>query len=190
MFPRLALLVAALAAPDAEGGPRRLKVVPSKALPAIEAVSVYPAGTVKPGKDRPKPVLTITTFADAVELPVGGPFDVYAKPKGGVEVLAAAKLAGRAGRTHELKLGDALGVVEVFQGDGPKADKVVVTAPDDPGPDEKGHAAVQVGADYRVELAVPEGFYAVWVVPANGARAQRVADRIRVLPGRVARVGE
>ena len=71
-----------------------------------------------------------------------------------------------------------------------KADRVVVTATDDPGPDEKGHTPVQVGGDYRVEMPVPEGFYAVWVVPANGARARRVADRVRVLPGRTTRVGE
>jgi hypothetical protein len=186
-LPTVGVLLAVASAADAD---RRLKVVPSKALPAIESVMVYPAGAVKPGKDRPKPLLTITKFGEAATLPGAGPFDVYAKPKGGVEVPVAEKLTVKAGAVHELKLGDVLGTVEVFQGDLPKADKVVVTAPDDPGPDEKGHVAVQVGSDYRVEMSVPEGFYAVWVVPANGARAQRVAERIRVLPGKAVRVGE
>src|SRR5438477_256921 len=47
----------------------------------------------------------------------------------------------------------------------------------------------QVGSDYRVEMPAPEGFYAVWLVPANGARAQRIEDRIRVLPGKIVRIG-
>ncbi|MDB5313769.1 MAG: hypothetical protein JWO38_7971 [Gemmataceae bacterium] len=184
-----AVLVGVVSATAADGD-RQLKVVSSKALPAIESVVIYPAGAVKPGKDRPKPILTVTKFGEPVTLPGDGPVDVYAKPKGGVEVLAAGKLAVKAGPAHELKLGDVLGVVEVLQtDDSPRAEKIVVTAADDPGPDEKGHVAVQVGSDYRTEMAVPEGFYAVWVVPASGARAQRVADRIRVLPGRTTRVG-
>lgn len=195
MTRRLALAVLMIAAPltaaRAADADRRLTVVTSKALPAIESVTVYAAGDVKPGKVPPKPLLTITRFGGAHTLPGGGPFDVYAKPKGGVAVRVAEKLTVKAGAGHDLNLGDLLGVVEVFQADdSPRADRVVVTAPDDPGPDEKGHVAVQVGSDYREELPVPEGFYAVWVVPANGARAQRVADRIRVLPGKSVRVGE
>jgi hypothetical protein len=194
MFSRFALATAVavtLVAPSpATDGDRSLKVVPSKALPMIDAVTVYPAGAVKPGQPRPKPVLTVTKFADPVALPGGAAFDVYARPKGGVEVLVAGKLTVEPGRPHELKLGDRLGTVEVIpDDDSPRAGKVVVTATDDPGPDEKGHIPVQVGSDYRVEMPVPEGFYAVWVVPANGARARRVADRVRVLPGRTVRVG-
>ena len=182
-----ALLASASFAEDA----RRLTVSTSKALPPIESVMVYPAGSVQPGKARPKPVQTITKLSEPATLPGAGPFDVYAKPKGGIEALVAGKLEVKPGQTHTLKLADALGVVEVFQADGfPKVEKIVVSAPDDPGPDEKGHTPVQVGTDYRVEMLVPEGFYAVWLVPANGARAMRVADRIRVLPGKLIRVGE
>jgi hypothetical protein len=189
---RIAVVVAlaVLAPAGAADGDRRLTVVPSKALPAVEAVTVYPAGAVKAGKERPKPALTVTKFGEPAALPGEGPFDVYAKPKDGIPVLVAAKLSVKAGQAHELKLGDLLGTVEVFQtDDSPRAEKIVVTAPDDAGPDEKGHVAVQVGSGYRVEMPVPEGFYAVWVVPANGARARRVADRVRVLTGRTVRVG-
>lgn len=70
------------------------------------------------------------------------------------------------------------------------ADKLVLTATDDPGPGEKGHVPVQVGADYRVGMAVPEGVYAVWVVPANGARPRKAEDRARVHAGRTTRVGD
>jgi hypothetical protein len=168
-------------------GERKLTVATSKALPPMEAVTVYPAGT-KPGKDRP--ALTVTKFGEPAVLPGAGPFDVWVKPKDGLAVRVAEKLAVKTGAAHELKLGELLGVVEVFGDNLPRADKVILTAPDDPGPGEKGHAPVQVASAYRVATAVPEGFYAVWVVPANGARAQKVEDKVRVLAGRTTRVGD
>src|SRR5205823_4911103 len=120
-----------------------------------------------------KPVATITKFGEGTALTAEGPFDVYARPKGGREVRVAAKLEVKPNVTRELKLGDLLGSVTAFGDNLPRAEKVVLTAPDDPGPGEKGHAAVQEAAEYRVEMVVPAGLYAVWVVPANGARAQK-----------------
>ena len=174
---------------------RTLKVVPSKSLPAIESILVYASESIKPGKDRPKPVFVWKfdkgVTSDATTTLGEGPFHITVKPKDGIEVLVAAKLNIKPSQTHELKLGDLLGVVEVFQKEGfPKVDRIVLTAPDDSGPDEKGHVAVQVGSDYRVEMPVTEGFYAVWLVPANGARAQRIEERLRVLPGKNVRVGD
>lgn len=194
MSPRTAFVLAVtgllLATLNAADGDRRLRVVPSKALPTIEAVIAYKSGDGKASKGAPKPLLTLTKFDKPTALPGDGPFDVYARPKEGVAVPLAKKLSVRPGQTHELKLGDLLGTVEVVQNDNsPRAEKIVITTTDDPGPDEKGHSVVQVGSNYRVEMPVPDGFYAVWVVPANGARAQRVADRVRVLAGRNVRVG-
>lgn len=168
---------------------RTLTLVRSPAVPTIEAVLVYPAGAVRPGKPRPKPVLTAAKLGAPLTLPGNGPYDVYVRPKGGIEVRVAGKLAFKPGQAREVKLGDVLGVVEVFQGDMPPVGRLVLTDPLDPGPDEKGHVPLQSAADYRTEMAVPEGFYAVWLVPANGARARRIEDRIRVLPGRHVRIG-
>ena len=193
MFARVALLIlfglaSGAAAADDD---RTLTVSTSRALPKIDAVSVYRAGEVKPGKERPKPVLTATKLGEPLALPGDGPFDVYVRPRGQIEVLAAANLTVKAGKPHELKLAELLGTIQVFQNDdSPRLGKIVLTAQDDPGPDEKGHVPVQVGTEYREELVVPEGFYAVWVVPGNGARAQRIVERIRVLAGRNVRVGE
>jgi hypothetical protein len=131
----------------------------------------------------------LTKFDKPLELPDDGPFEVWVKPKAGVEVKVLDKLAVKAGQTHELKLGDVLGTVEVFGDDFPRADKIVLTDTRDPGPGEKGHVALQVAKDYRVEMCVPPGTYAVWVVPANGAKAQRVEDNVRVQAGRSVRVG-
>ncbi|HEX4610509.1 MAG TPA: hypothetical protein VH092_20135 [Urbifossiella sp.] len=188
---RCAVLAVVLFVPAARADepPARLSVVASKALPPFESVSVYRAGIIKPRAAQPKPVLTVTTFGEPVALPDGGPFHVYARPKGGSEVLVARDLKAEPGKTLVLKLVERLGTIDVFRrDDSPRVGRIVVTDPFDVGPDEKGHVAVQTAPDFRVEMVVPEGDYAVWVVPENGARAVRVADRIRVLSGRIVRV--
>ena len=172
---------------------RLIRIVPSRTLPAFESVSIYTSATFKTGKDKPKPLaerkfergfgdLLVAVDAEAVH--------VFVKPKDGAEVQIASSLTVKPGQTSVLKLADLLGVIDVTQKDGfPRVDRIVLTAPGDPGPDEKGHVAVQIGSDYRVEMPVPEGFYAVWLVPANGARALRIEDKTRVLPGKIVRIG-
>lgn len=164
---------------------RSLKVSTQRGQPAMESVTVY---RTKDGK-REAVGDPLKGFEKAKPLPDGGPFEVWVKPKDGIAVRVLDALAVKAGQTHDLKLGDVLGTVEVFGDDFPRADKVVLTDTRDPGPGEKGHVALQVAKDYRVEMAVPPGAYAVWVVPANGAKPQRVEDNVRVQAGRSVRVG-
>ena len=171
-----------------------LVVVPAKSLPAFESVSIYRSADIVPGKAKPKPLVVIEFkkgSTEPVKRSLGAEaVHVFAKPKDGIEVPLAASLTLKPGEEVKLKLADLLGVVEVFQKDGfPKVDRIVLTAPDDSGPDEKGHVAIQTGSDYRVEMPVPEGFYSVWLVPSNGARASRIEDRLRVLPGKIIRLG-
>lgn len=182
MFAHCALAALLVAAPAAD---ERLVKVETGKLVAVESVTVY---RTKDGKKTS--VAEATKFDKPLALPDEGPFEVFVKPKGGTAVRVAEKLAVKAGETHELKVGDLLGTVEVFGDDLPRADKVVLTEVKDPGPGEKGHVALQTANDYRVGMAVPPGMYAVWVVPANGARAQRVADNVRVQAGRSVRVGD
>jgi hypothetical protein len=163
---------------------RQLKVHTHRGLPAVELVTIY---QMKDGKREQ--VGELKTFDKPLALPTDGPFEVWVKPKNGIAVKVLDKLAAKAGQTHDLKLGDLLGTVEVFGDNFPRADKIVLTDTRDPGPGEKGHVAVQTATDYRVEMAVPPGTYSVWVVPANGAKAQRVEDNVRVQAGRSVRVG-
>ena len=168
--------------------PARLLVVTSRTQPAVEWLLVCKAGTRPDAKD--KSVTRSKTFDAAVPLPAGSDsLDVYVWPKGGVPVLVERNLKPALGATHTIKLVEKLGVIDVFRrDDSPRVGRIVATDPFDAGPDEKGHVAVQSADDFRVEMLVPEGDYAVWVVPENGARSSRVADRIRVLSGRVVRV--
>src|SRR3954454_24098131 len=84
---------------------RTLTVSTSKALPKIESVSVYKAGAIISGKEKAKPVMA-AKVGEAIALPDDGPFDVYVKPTGQENVLAASKLGMKAGKPHEVKLGD------------------------------------------------------------------------------------
>jgi hypothetical protein len=174
--------VAASAVADEE---RRLKVVPAAGLGTIESVTVY---ATKDGKRQS--VAEVTKLDDPVALSGEGPFEVMVKPKGGVAVRAAEKLTVKAGETHELKLGEVFGAIEVLGDNLPRPMKVVVTAVKDPGPGQQGHVAIQSATSYRAAMLVPPGTYAVWVVPANGARAQKVEDNVRVQAGRRTKVGD
>lgn len=160
-----------------------------KAIPKGGTAVVVLAGKPGPGQKNHEAVATVTDFAVVTRLPHAGPFDLYFTPKGGLPVMVVAKWKAEGGK-QTVTLGDHLGMVFVRSDDLPRADAVVVTATTDPGPGEKGHVAIQKAGDYKEDMVVPAGTYAVWVVPFNGAKAQRVADNVRVLAGREAKVPE
>lgn len=178
------LLVVVSATTAAEETDRKLVVVPTK-LFVVEAV--HARHMTDNGETR---TLEWKKFDKPISLPADGPFEVFVQPKGGIPVRVANKLTVKGGQTHELKIADLLGSVEVFGDNFPRAAKIVLTDVKDDGPGEKGHVALQVAKEYRVEMAVPPGMYAVWVVPDNGAKAQRVVENVRVQAGRSTRVGD
>lgn len=166
-------------------GEHRLQVVSSKSIPVVVSVTVH---QTKNGKRES--IADISQFDKPLKLPNNGPFEVFAKPKDGIPIKIVDQLTFDANETHELKLAELIGSVEVFGDNFPRAEKIVLTEERDPGPGEKGHVSVQVVTDYRIDMAAPPGFYAVWVIPANGAKAQRVVDRVRVMAGKSVRVGD
>jgi hypothetical protein len=167
--------------------PPRITFATGRAIPKGGRVAVVEAGKPGPGRKEYKPIASVTDFTVASELPNAGPFDVSFTPKGGLPVMVLAKWSAKPG-TQTVSLSDHLGTVFVRGDDLPRANAVVVTATTDSGPGEKGHVAVQQAGDYKKDMVVPPGTYAVWVVPFNGAKAQRIADNIRVLAGRETKV--
>jgi hypothetical protein len=153
-------------------------------LPPVKAVVVTKASEPGPGQPRHEPVASVPALKDEVKLPGDGPFDVWFVPKDGKPVRAVAGFKAKDG-TNEVKLNDHVGVIAV-RGDGQPRGTLLVTVFDDPGPEGKGHTVVQTASDTRAELVVPPGDYSVWIVPENGARARRIADKVRVLAGRTA----
>jgi len=162
---------------------RTLTVEVGQSLPTFSQIAVYRSGDAA----KPKPLAIVASGTPTV-LPSPGPFEVQATPKGGLRIVVAQKLEIPAGAARTLKLAELLGVVEVLGDNFPRAESIVITAKQDPGPGEKGHVPVQRAKEYREEMVVPEGNYAVWIVPANGSRALKVRDDIRVLCGRSLRV--
>ncbi len=163
---------------------RTIQVVETK-LFVIESLTL--TETTKDGK---KKAHTVTAFGKPNVIKGEGPFEVFMKPKGGIPVRVAEKLNIKSGEVHKFEIGDLLGSVEVFGDKFPRADKIVLTDLKDDGPGEKGHVALQVAKEYRVEMAVPPGQYAVWVVSDNGAKPQKVVENVRVQAGRSTRVGD
>lgn len=178
-----ALAVLALVPAFAKAGDVKIRITGSPVLPKLGEVSVVPAG--KPGPDQKNfnAVLQTQEFGKEYDLLSGGPFDVYYTPAGGKPVLAVAKWKVKPG-TNELKLDSHLGTIFVRGDDLPGASAIVLTAVGDPGPGEKGHAPIQKVAGYKDDAVVTEGFYSVWIVSDNGAKARRVANKVRILAGR------
>jgi hypothetical protein len=94
------------------------------------------------------------------------------------------------GQREQIKIAELIGLVNVRGDDLPRATKVILTDPRDPGPGEKDHVPVQDAEDYKIDMPVKPGTYTVWVVPANGARPQKVAERVKVQAGKVTTVPE
>jgi hypothetical protein len=154
-------------------------------LPETKAIVLVESGKPGPGQAKHRPLYSLDKLPGSVTVATSGSFDIYWVGKEGLPVRIVQRLAVKESEKKEVKLHDYLGVVRV-RGEGlPRPDNIVVTAQDDPGPDEKGHQPIQSAPDFKTDLVLPEGFYALWVVPANGSRAKKVNDRFRVLPGKV-----
>jgi hypothetical protein len=180
---RLAILLL-YAAPLAAADPTVRVSSPMYFLPPAKAIVLTKAGAPGPGQPKHEAIATAATLKDELKLPGAGPFDVWFVPKDGKPVRAAAAWKPKDG-ANELKLNEHLGVIQ-FRGDGQPRGTLLVTAYDDPGPEGKGHAVVQTAGDSRAEMAVPPGDYSVWLMPASGARARRVMDKVRVHAGKTA----
>ena len=163
----------------------KLTIVPGPLVPKTTSVVFTAPESPAPGQKGHKPATTITDFTKPI--PLDGKVDVYVVTKGGIPVRLFKNWTPK---KAELKLGDYLGSVYVRGDDLPRAEAVVVTVTDDPGPSEKGHVPIQQANDYKVTMLVPPGYYAVWVKPDNGTRSQKIADKIRVLAGRETQVPE
>ena len=169
--------------PSAMAADVKITVSTMAIIPKGGEVALVPTGKSGPADKGFTAVLKTKEFSKELDLLGTGPFDVWFTPKGGKPVLAVTNWKVENG-ANELKLGSYLGAVFVRGDDLPRTGGIVVTATDDPGPGEKGHAPLQNVPDYKEDLVVPAGFYAVWSISDNGAKARKVADKIRVLAGR------
>jgi hypothetical protein len=153
-------------------------------LPPMKGISVVKAGEPGPGGPKYKAIAETSKYKETVKLPGDGPYDIWWQPKEGIAVRVIAGVKLKDGEEKEIKIDNYVGIVNV-RGDGqPRAGLVTIAAQDAPGPDEKGHVAIQTAKDFRVDMVVPPGFYSLWITPDNGARPRKINDRFRVLAGK------
>ncbi len=132
-----------------------------------------------------------TSLGSAISFPVtsGRRWDFWWVPQVGIPVrFAENQPLPQQEEIREVRLDAFLGVVQLRGDNLPRAKAVVLAPYGDPGPGEKGHQPIQRVDDYRIDLVVPAGFYSVWIEPFNGARSQRVFDKIRVEAGKITKL--
>jgi hypothetical protein len=154
-------------------------------LPKLQEIAVVKANDPGPNAPKYKAIATTAKYEEIVKLDEEGPYDIWWSSKEGsaVRVLANVKLTEK--KVKSIQIDHYLGVVTIRGDELPRAGLVTITSQDDSGPDEKSHIPIQSAKEYRVEMVVPEGFYALWITPENGGRAKKVNDRFRVIAGKV-----
>ncbi len=171
----------------AVGEERKLNLsAPLYFLPATKGIVLVKAGEPGPDAAKHQAVASVSKLQESLTLVNEGPFDVWYIPKDG-KALRIVKDWKATTPKGELKLHDYLGVINV-KGDGQPRGKILVTPYDDEGPETKKHTVLQTAAAVRVDIAVLPGEYALWLVPESGARARKIVDKIRVLPGKTVTV--
>lgn len=154
-------------------------------LPELKKIVVVKAGEPGPQAAKFKVVAETANYKETVNVSEEGLYDVWWQGKNGLAVRAVSGVKCKAGAVLEMNLGDHLGIVTVRGDNQPRAALITVAPQDDPGPDEKGHVAIQTAKDYREEMVVPDGYYSLWITPQSGARPRKVSDRFRVQAAKV-----
>lgn len=150
-------------------------------LPPTKAIVVVRSGDPGPGAAKHLPLATASKFPEALKLPNDATVDVWYVPKDGQPLRIAKDV--KASSKESCAVQEYLGVIRVKSDSQPRG-KLLVTPQGDDGPESKKHFIVQWASDIRTEVAVLPGDYALWLVPESGARARRITDKVRVLPGK------
>jgi hypothetical protein len=156
---------------------------PGRLLPKPEAVVVVKSGEPGPGQAKHQAVASINDLKMNFKL-ADGVYDFWWKPKGGKPMKFATKVTVDEKGPKSVDATKTLGVIELRGDNQPRADLITLTVVKEPGPDEKGHVAIQTAKDYREEMVAPDGFYDVWVTPTNGARPRLIAERVKIQAGK------
>ena len=86
--------------------------------------------------------------------------------------------------TIEIQPADYLGLVRVTGTNLPKSDVIMLTPP---GIESFAVRAsnIQSTDRYGKDMALPPGFYDLWIEPSDGSRSERVVEKLEVVAGKV-----
>ena len=157
-------------------------------LPPMQKIIIVAAGTPGPGQKNHQALAETNKYGTAVKLPGEGAFDIWWQPREGQAIRAMASVPCTKSEHKQINLADQIGIINVFGENQPRVRRVIITATDDQGPGVKGHHPIQSAKDFRIDMPVPEGFYAIWIEPDNGAQARKITDRVRVVAGKTEKV--
>lgn len=156
--------------------------------PQVDRIVATRAGSPGPGEPKYTALAQRIDPKAALAVEPGLAVDLWLIPKVGVALRIASARKAEVGKMEEIRLTDTFGILTVRGDNLPRLGRIVVTAADDPGPDEKGHRPIQFADEYKADAIVPAGTYRIWIVPHNGARATKLDDTVRAFAGRTVAV--
>jgi hypothetical protein len=182
-------LSAFLLAADPKAQPEVKFTLPDDAgFPAPKKLVLVKAGAPGPGQAKHQAIVEITTLGKPVKLPEAGPFDVWwVSQHDGMATKILANESFKEG-IREIALLEIVGGVRV-RGDNRARPQIIALAePNAPGPDDEGYAPLATCKEFKTEMIVPAGFYALWFRGGNSARAEKLDNKLKVLAGKIVEV--
>jgi hypothetical protein len=154
-------------------------------FPAPKKLVLVKAGVPGPGQAKHEAILEITTFGKTATLPDAGPFDLWWIPQHGG--MATKIMAGESFKVglREIALLEIVGGVRVRGDNRARPQVIALTEPNAPGPDDVGYAPLATCKEFKSEMILPAGFYALWFRGGNSARAEKLESRLKVLSGKI-----
>jgi hypothetical protein len=146
------------------------------------------AGAPGPGQMKHQAILEITALGKAAKLPDAGPFDVWWFPHhDGMATKIMAAESFKVG-LREIALLEIVGGVRVRGDNRARPQLMALTEPNAPGPDDEVYAPLATCKEFKSEMIVPAGFYALWFRGGNSARAEKLESKLKVLAGKIVEV--
>jgi len=167
--------------------PREVKfTLPDDAgFPMPKRLVLVKAGSPGPGQAKHQPALEITTLGKPVKLPGAGPYDVWWAPNH--DGMSTRILAGETFKegVRDIALLEIVGGVRIRGDNRARPQLLAVTEPNAPGPDDEGFAPLATCKEFKTEMIVPAGSYALWFRGGNSAKAVKLESKLKVLSGKI-----
>jgi hypothetical protein len=155
-------------------------------FPAPKKLVVVKAGTSGPGQPKYKSVAEATEMGKSIKLPDAGPYDIWWVPKhDGMATRILTSESFKDKSLREINLLEYIGGVRIRGDNRARAQLIALTEPNAQGPDDEGYAPLATCTEFKTEMIVPTGFYALWFRGGNAAKATKVDNRLKVLAGKV-----
>jgi hypothetical protein len=189
MFPVIALSVLMFTAEPMDQREVKFTLPADSSFPAPKKLVLVKTGSPGPGQPKHLPVAEMTETGKSVKLPNAGPFDVWWVPAhNGMATLILSAASFKEKVASEIALLDHVGGVRLRGDKFARAQLIAMTEPNAPGPDDDGYKPLATCPEFKQEMIIPAGFYALWFRGGNSARAVKLESKLKVLAGKIVEV--